>query len=208
MRVRDAGRTRPVARYHGCGMSTRVEAGRSEAATAPGERTGRLRGWFGGAVRAARASSLAQRFLLANLAILLVAGLAVGIWVGNQLERSIVERTASVTALYVESLIEPSVASMADGGELTAGEVATLDAHLASSPLAERVRSLRLWSRTAGSCTAPTPSSSVSTFPVDEHQARAWEGEVVTGDGRSLRGGERLGAGALGSPPGDVHPGA
>ncbi len=55
--------------------------------------------------------SLAQRFLLANLAILLVAGLAVGIWIGDQLERSIVDRTASVTALYVESIIEPSVAS-------------------------------------------------------------------------------------------------
>ena len=57
--------------------------------------------------------SLAQRFLLANLAILLVAGLAVGIWIGNELERSIVDRTASVTALYVESIIEPSVASLA-----------------------------------------------------------------------------------------------
>lgn len=162
-------------------MSTRVEAGPSEAAKAPGERTGRLRGWFGDAVRAARSTSLAQRFLLANLAILFVAGLAVGTWVGNQLERSIVERTASVTALYVESLIEPSVASMADGGELTPGEIATLDAHLASSPLAERVRSLRLWSEGGRVVYSPNAELIGRTFPVDDHQARAWEGAVVSG---------------------------
>jgi hypothetical protein len=96
--------------------------------------------------RMLRSLSLAQRFLVANLLILLVAGLAVGIWIGDQLERSIIDRTASVTALYVESIIEPSVASMADGGDLTDEEVGTLDAHLASSALADRVRSLRLWS--------------------------------------------------------------
>ena len=52
--------------------------------------------------------SLARRFLAANLVILLVAGVVVGIWIGNTLERSIVDRTASVTALYVESSVELS----------------------------------------------------------------------------------------------------
>ena len=60
-------------------------------------------------------------------ALVVVAGLVVGVWVGDQLERSIVDRTASVTALYVESIIEPSVASLGDGGELTAEEIETLN---------------------------------------------------------------------------------
>ena len=124
--------------------------------------------------------SLAQRFLLANLAILLVAGLAVGIWVGNQLERSIVDRTASVTALYTESIIEPSVASMADGGQLTAEEVATLDTHLASSALADRVRSMRVWSNDGQVVYSPDAELIGQRFPVDAHLARAWAGEVVT----------------------------
>jgi len=122
--------------------------------------------------------SLAQRFLVANLAILLVAGLVVGIWVGDQLERSIVDRTASVTALYVESIIEPSVASMADGGELTPDEIATLDAHLASSALADRVRSLRLWSQDGQVVYSPSAALIGQRFPVDGHLARAWAGEV------------------------------
>jgi signal transduction histidine kinase len=128
---------------------------------------------------AVRSLSLAQRFLLANLAILLVAGLAVGIWVGNQLERSIVERTASVTALYVESIIEPSVASMADGGELTATEIATLDAHLASSALSERLRSLRLWSDDGRVVYSPNAELIGKQFPVEGHLAEAWAGELA-----------------------------
>lgn len=69
-------------------------------------------------------SSLARRFLVANMVILLVAGVAVGLWVGDLLERGIIERTASATALYVESIVEPAVASMAEGSELTADEIA------------------------------------------------------------------------------------
>ena len=127
-----------------------------------------------------RRLSLAQRFLAANLAILLVAGLVVGIWVGDQLERSIVDRTASVTALYVESIIEPSVASMAEGGELTAVEISTLDGHLASSALADRVRSLRLWSEDGQVVYSPNADLIGQRFPVDGHLAEAWAGEVAT----------------------------
>ena len=130
--------------------------------------------------RGVRSLTLAQRFLVANLVILLVAGLAVGVYIGNQLERSIVDRTASVTALYVESIIEPSVASMARGGELTAAEVATLDAHLASNPLADRLRSLRLWSRDGRVVYSPNAELIGRSFPVEGNLARAWEGEVVS----------------------------
>jgi signal transduction histidine kinase len=130
--------------------------------------------------RRLRHLSLAQRFLIANLVILLIAGLVVGVWVGNQLERSILDRTASVTALYVESIIEPSVASMADGGDLTADEIATLDDHLASSALADRVRSMRIWSADGRVVYSPNAGLIGQTFPVDEHLAEAWAGEITS----------------------------
>jgi signal transduction histidine kinase len=132
-------------------------------------------------VQALRSTSLAQRFLVANLLILLVAGAIVGIWVGNQLEASIIDRTASVTGLYVESIIEPSIESLADGHELTAAEIATLDGYLASSPLADRVRSLRLWSQDGRVIYSPNAELIGRTFPVDEHLSRAWRGEVIAG---------------------------
>ncbi len=129
--------------------------------------------------RKARSTSLAQRFLLANLLILLVAGLTVGVWVGDQLERSIIDRTASVTALYVESIIEPSLASLADGDELTPEEMATLDSHLANPPLADRLRSLRIWSEDGRVVYSPSQELTGRVFPVEGNLALAWQGKVV-----------------------------
>jgi signal transduction histidine kinase len=140
---------------------------------------GSLREWLARPWRAARSTSLAQRFLLANLLILLVAGLTVGVWVGDQLERSIVDRTASVTGLYVESIIEPSVASLADGGELTPAEIAVLDSHLANPPLADRVRSLRIWSEDGQVVYSPNDELIGQAFPVEGNLSRAWQGEVM-----------------------------
>ena len=98
---------------------------------------------------------------------------------GDQLERSIVDRTASVTGLYVESIIEPSVASLADGGELTPAEIAVLDSHLANPPLADRVRSLRLWSEDGQVVYSPNDELIGQAFPVEGNLARAWQGEVM-----------------------------
>ncbi len=102
------------------------------------------------------------------------------VWIGDQLERSIVDRTASVTALYVESIIEPSVASLSGGGKLTPEEIETLDGHLASSALSDRVRSLRLWSRDGEVIYSPYSKLIGQRFPVEGHLAEAWAGEVVT----------------------------
>src|SRR3954453_11025306 len=64
--------------------------------------------------------SLARRFLLANLVILLVAGLAIGVWVGNQRELAIIDLTVSITAISVDSFIYLPAASLGTGDWLTA----------------------------------------------------------------------------------------
>jgi signal transduction histidine kinase len=90
--------------------------------------------------------TLARRFLLANLAILLVGGVTIGVWVGDQLERGIISRTASITALYVESFIEPPIESLATGQWLSAEDSAKLDNLLNSTALGERIVALKIWS--------------------------------------------------------------
>jgi hypothetical protein len=141
-------------------MSTRADVPAVPAAPPRSGIGRRLRDARDKGLRMLRGSSLAGRFLVANLAILLVAGVAVGLWVGDRLERSIMERTASVTALYVASIIEPSVASMASGSDLTPEEIATLPARWPSG--SARCASGRL---TAASSTAPTPASSAARSP-------------------------------------------
>ena len=74
---------------------------------------GQARGWasrgaFGLGRRCVglnQSTTLARRFLLASLVVLSVGGLAIGWWVGTQLERGIIDRSASITGLYVESFI-------------------------------------------------------------------------------------------------------
>jgi signal transduction histidine kinase len=126
-------------------------------------------------------SSLARRFIVANLAILLVAGVAVGLWMGDQLERGIVARTAAATGLYVESIIEPAITSLAEGSQLTPEEIAVLDEHLATSPLADRIRSLRIWSPDGHIVYSPDASLIGQAFPVEGQLADAMQGEIVAG---------------------------
>lgn len=90
--------------------------------------------------------SLARRFLLANLAILLIGGVSIGIWVGDQLERGIIDRTASITALYVESFIQPPIESLATGEWLSEADTSSLDNLLHSTSLGERIVALKIWS--------------------------------------------------------------
>jgi signal transduction histidine kinase len=163
-------------------MSTPLHArAATEAPTVPQGRAARALDRLAHPWQALRDASLAQRFLLANLVILLVAGLAIGVWVGDQLERSIIDRTASVTALYVESIIEPSVASLANGDELTSDEIAQLDSHLAASAFSEPVRSLRIWAPDGRIVYSPDAELIGRTFPVEGGLADAWSGRLVAG---------------------------
>ena len=93
-----------------------------------------------------REMSLARRFLVANLLVVLVASVAIGAWVGLQVQRSVLERTASVTALYIESFVEPQITSMATTGALPETSVAAMDSLLANTQLGERIVSFRVWS--------------------------------------------------------------
>ena len=89
--------------------------------------------------------SLARRYLVANLVVVIVASIAVAAWVGTQIESSVLDRTASVTALYIDSFVEPQIAPLATGQSLPATNVEALDGLLASTELGSRVVSFRVW---------------------------------------------------------------
>ena len=123
--------------------------------------------------------SLAGRFLTANLVILLVAGAVVGVWIGNTLERSIVDRTAAVTALYVESFVEPLVQDLGQDGALSAESRNALDDLLKDGSLGELVVSLRIWSPNGTIVYGSIAENVGRTFPVQGELAEAFRGEVA-----------------------------
>lgn len=123
--------------------------------------------------------TLARRFLLANLAILLVGGLAIGIWVGDQLEQGIIDRTSSITALYVESFIEPPIESLATGQWLSPADTASLDNLLNSTSLGERIVALKIWSPTGVVLYSADRALVGQQFPIEGGLADSLSGRVA-----------------------------
>jgi hypothetical protein len=72
--------------------------------------------------------SLARRYLIVNLIVMLGAVLITGAWVGHQIEDSVLQRTAGITALYVDSVIGPRLQALAEEDRwLSPADTAALD---------------------------------------------------------------------------------
>jgi signal transduction histidine kinase len=123
-------------------------------------------------------TTLARRFLLTSLAVLTAAGVITAVWVGGQLERGIVDRTAAVTALYVESFIEPSLGSLDAGGPLAPDQVRALDDLLVATPMGESIVALRVWAPDGTVRYSSNASMIGQTFPVEGGLAAALQGTV------------------------------
>jgi signal transduction histidine kinase len=122
--------------------------------------------------------TLARRYLLANLAVVLTASIAVAAWVGIQIEASVLERTASVTALYIDSFVEPQIASLSADGALPPENVDALDGLLASTELGSRVVSFRIWRTDGRIVYSPNRALIGQQFEPEGGLAKALQGEV------------------------------
>ena len=63
--------------------------------------------------------SLAQQFMLASLVVLVIGMVGLSTWVGQPIERGVINRTAGQTALYVDSFINLPLQELAHGDSLT-----------------------------------------------------------------------------------------
>ncbi len=123
--------------------------------------------------------SLARRFLVASLAVLLLGGVTIGFWVGSQLQRGIIDRTASVTALYVQSFIEPHLESMATGAWLSDADVASLDQLVTDTAFGQKAVALKVWRPDGVIAYSPDRSLIGAQFPIGADLASALQGTVV-----------------------------
>src|ERR1700716_4400031 len=72
--------------------------------------------------------SLARQYLVASLLVVLSGVVITGAWVGHQIESSVLQRTAGITALYVDSVVSPNLQALAgDDRWLTANDTAALN---------------------------------------------------------------------------------
>jgi signal transduction histidine kinase len=135
--------------------------------------------------------SVAQRFMLGSLVILALGMALIGTWVSRQIEDGIIHRTATTTALYVDSLISPSVQSLANSDTLTPAESDRLDWLFAETPLGQQVAAFQIWSPNGRIIYSTEPQLVGTSSPVEDELGEALEGQV-TADVGTAEGGPQL----------------
>jgi signal transduction histidine kinase len=123
--------------------------------------------------------SLARQFLLGSLVVSLLGALAVGVWVGQQIENGVVARTGAIAALYVDSVVARPLQPLAERGSLTPTEIATLDQLNRDTALGERVVAFKVWSPDGRILYSTNPLLIGRQYPTDAGLARALQGGVA-----------------------------
>ena len=179
------------------GRATRIRTQAGDLRRRPpaiGRPTGRLRRLdFSGL-------SLARRYLLLSLVFVVIGGGVVAFALGQLIETSAINRTTSVTALYVESFVAPELQTLATPSDLTADQRASLQGLLTDSPLGA---GRRLVPDLVDGRPRPLQPVFRAHRPIVRHERRAGRGGARRGDRRHQRPerpGERLRAPAL-EPP-------
>jgi len=124
--------------------------------------------------------SFTRQFVVLSFVILVGGMVTIDIWVSSAVEQAVVNRTAGVTALYVDSFVSPLVQGLSEQGELSPAQRADLDGLITGKPFGEQIVSFKVWSPQGEVIYSPNPDLVGRTFAVDGHLLRAFNGEVVS----------------------------
>lgn len=123
--------------------------------------------------------SLAWRFAIVSFVVLLCGMLLIGWWVSNEIQRGVVQNTATATALYMNSFVAPEIAELEHRAELAAETQAALTRLHRGTPLAERIVSFKIWGRDGLVLYSSRPGIAGRRFPVTDDLEQAWQGKVT-----------------------------
>jgi signal transduction histidine kinase len=122
--------------------------------------------------------SLSRQFLVASFPILLVAVIAIGLWVAREIERGVVNRLGAVTSLYVDSLVAPHMQYLLDADPIDAPHRAALDALLTDTALGQKIVAFNVWRPDGRIVYSTNPGLIGRTFPTGPGFAAAAAGDV------------------------------
>lgn len=123
---------------------------------------------------------LARQFLIASFGILLIGMIIIGSWVSAQIEDGVLNRTAALTALYVDSLISPELQALSDDNTLPLDNLDVLDRLLTETKLGEQIVSFKVWSREGTILYSPNRALVGRQFASDDDIDSAFAGKVIT----------------------------
>ena len=123
---------------------------------------------------------LARQFLLVSFAILLLGMLIIGSLVSYQIKDGVLNRTAALTALYVDSFISPELQVLSENETLPIENRIELDRLLSETNLGEQIVSFKVWSRNGAILYASNPTLVGRQFELDDDIISALSGSVVS----------------------------
>ena len=123
--------------------------------------------------------SLAQRFAVACLAVLVAGMLVIGWWVNEQIEDGVTQNSAVTTALYMNSFVAPEVAELEHRETLSPASMASLDHLHKETPLGKRIVSFKIWGPGGRIVYSSRPSIIGQVFPETPSLRGAWNGRVT-----------------------------
>ena len=125
--------------------------------------------------------SLTRQFMMISFGILLLGMVTIGLWVGKQIENGVINRTAAVTSLYVDSFISPHLQVLATESSLGPEQFEELDRLLEVTSLGRQIVSFKVWSSGGRILYSPISNLIGEEFEFDSDLAQAFSGEVVSG---------------------------
>ena len=140
--------------------------------------------WDGTAIlarfRVAPRWSLARQYLVASLLVVLTGVVITGAWIGHQIEASVLDRTAGISALYIDSVVSPNLQSLAQGDRwLPQSDTAALDHLYSETGLGQGVVLFKIWSLDGRVLYSPDVAVVGRQFPLDTGLTQAMHGEVA-----------------------------
>ena len=124
--------------------------------------------------------SLARQFLIVSFPVLLIGMLVIGFWVTAKIESGVAYRIGGVVGMYVDSLVEPHVQSLASGKNLSDTELRALTGLLKDSELGQRIVAFKIW-RTDGTVLySNNPELVGRKFELDEGLSTALHGDAYS----------------------------
>ena len=125
-----------------------------------------------------RQATLAQRFMLASLVILIAGMAGIGGWIGNEIKNGVIHRTGATTALYVDSFVAPLLQELGITGALSPEYAEQLSKLLQDTPMGQQIVTFKVWD-TTGKVVYSTDQETIGqTFPIGEGLALAILGQV------------------------------
>lgn len=122
--------------------------------------------------------SFSRQFLLAIVAVLVVGMLVIGTWISLLIERNAINRTAAISAVYLESMSVAQLHEWPKGGVVDDETADALDSIFITGPLHREVLRFKLWDATGRIDYSDDHAQIGRTFKISERLEAAFSGTV------------------------------